>query len=104
MLYSLNTDADPRRSQPPAKRERPRYSWNGCCGSPDSSPELFPINRIEAEQYRRLSQRPEFGAMASDGMDYTRPTRSEKNQSAALEGVNGAVGIRNGVQCANFVV
>jgi Putative peptidoglycan binding domain len=36
--------------------------------------------------------------------DYVRPTRSERKESAALEGVNGAVGIRNGVQCANWVV
>ena len=37
-------------------------------------------------------------------LDYTRETRSEKKQSAALEGVNGPVGIRNGVQCINWVV
>jgi peptidoglycan hydrolase-like protein with peptidoglycan-binding domain len=42
--------------------------------------------------------------MSADDLDYTRPTRSEKKQSAALEGVNGAVGIRNGVQCINYVV
>jgi len=42
--------------------------------------------------------------MSADDLDYTRPTRSDKKQSAALEGVNGAVGIRNGAQCANFLV
>jgi len=42
--------------------------------------------------------------MSLDNQDYIRPTRSEKKQSAALEGVNRAVGIRKGIQCPNLVV
>jgi hypothetical protein len=39
-----------------------------------------------------------------DDIGFTRPTRTERKENEAMQGVNGPVGVRNGQQCINHVV
>jgi hypothetical protein len=54
--------------------------------------------------YRAAEKRLLEGRLMSDGIELTRPTREERRADAALDNLNGAVGIRNGKQVSNFAI